>query len=123
MRKLLSFAAAIAVLGVAGVAGAAKPAAVTISAAKPIVVYGHTVKLSGKVGNHNPGEQVIVLGPAAPVGQDQEPGDEALEGALAAELAAGASTRDAAAAVAGRLGVSRRRAYTLATSLRKAARS
>src|SRR2546423_5415692 len=64
MRKLLSFAAAIAVLGVAGVAGAAKPAAVTISAAKPIVVYGHTVKLSGKVGNHNPGEQVIVLGKA-----------------------------------------------------------
>ena len=67
------------------------------------------------------GEQVIVLGPAAaPAGPDREPGDEALAGALAEELATGASTRDAAAAVAGRLGVSRRRAYAVATSLRKA---
>jgi hypothetical protein len=64
MRKLLLFVAAIAVLGVAGVAGAAKPAAVTISLAKPVVVYGNTVKLSGKVGNHQAGEQVIVLGKA-----------------------------------------------------------
>jgi hypothetical protein len=64
MRKLLFFAAAIAVLGVAGVAGAAKPAAVTISLSKPVVVYGNTVKLSGKVGNHQAGEQVIVLGKA-----------------------------------------------------------
>ena len=64
MRKLLLFAAAIAVLGIAGVAGAAKPAAVTISLAKPVVVYGNTVKLSGKVGNRQAGEQVIVLGKA-----------------------------------------------------------
>jgi hypothetical protein len=64
MRKLLMFAGAIAVLGVAGVAGAAKPAAVTISLSKPIVVFGNTVKLSGKVGNHKTGEQVIVLGKA-----------------------------------------------------------
>jgi 16S rRNA (cytidine1402-2'-O)-methyltransferase len=69
------------------------------------------------------GEQVIVIGPGAPVPRDEDPGDEALEGALAVELAAGASTKEAAAAVAGRLGVSRRRAYALATSLRKAARS
>jgi hypothetical protein len=64
MRKLLLFAAAFAVLGVAGVAGAAKPAAVTISLSKPVVVYGNTVKLSGKVGNHQAGQQVIVLGKA-----------------------------------------------------------
>ena len=64
MRKLLLFAAAITVLGVVGVAGAAKPAAVTISLSKPIVVYGNTVKLSGKVGNHLAGEQVLVLGKA-----------------------------------------------------------
>ena len=70
------------------------------------------------------GEQVIVIGPAAPVDRE-EPDDEALELALQAELAGGASTRDAAAAVANSLGVTRRRAYALATSLRdrKAARS
>ena len=68
------------------------------------------------------GEQVIVLGPAAPE-PDEEIDDEALETAVAAELAAGASARDAAAAVAGRLGVNRRRAYALASSLRKGARS
>jgi hypothetical protein len=39
------------------------------------------------------------------------------------ELDGGASTKDAAASVAGRLGVSRRRAYSLATSLRRDARS
>ena len=49
--------------------------------------------------------------------------DDALEAALKVELAAGASTRDAAAAVAGRLGVPRRRAYALAVvSRRQAAR-
>jgi 16S rRNA (cytidine1402-2'-O)-methyltransferase len=71
------------------------------------------------------GEQVIVIGPAAPVPPDGPggPDDGELEAALAAELAGGASTRDAAAAVAGRLGVSRRRAYTLAASLRKETRA
>ena len=68
------------------------------------------------------GEQVIVIGPAPPA-SDQAPADDAVEAALREQLADGASTRDAAAAVAGRLGVSRRRAYTLATSLRKAAGS
>jgi hypothetical protein len=63
MRKLLLSAVAIAVLCVAGVAGAAKPG-VTISLSKPAVVYGNTVKLSGKVGNHKVGEQVVVLGKA-----------------------------------------------------------
>ena len=68
------------------------------------------------------GEQVIVIGPA-PSGPAEAPADDAVQAALRAELADGVSTRDAAAAVAGRLGVSRRRAYTLATSLRRAARS
>ncbi|HEV3362542.1 MAG TPA: SAM-dependent methyltransferase, partial [Acidimicrobiia bacterium] len=68
------------------------------------------------------GEQVIVLGPAAPV-QHEEPDDAAIEGALRAELASGASTRDAAAVVANRLGVARRRAYDLANTLRGRARS
>ena len=69
------------------------------------------------------GEQVIVIGPAAPVPRE-EPDDGAIEGALRAELAAGASTRDAATVVANRLGINRRRAYALATALRgPAARS
>jgi len=67
------------------------------------------------------GEQVIVLGPAPPA-QSAEPDDEEIESALRTELAAGASTRDAAAVVANRLGVTRRRAYALANSLRGSAR-
>jgi 16S rRNA (cytidine1402-2'-O)-methyltransferase len=68
------------------------------------------------------GEQVIVLGPAPPV-PPEDPGDDDVETALREELAGGASTRDAAAAVAGRLGINRRRAYALATSLRKGPRA
>jgi 16S rRNA (cytidine1402-2'-O)-methyltransferase len=68
------------------------------------------------------GEQVIVIGPAAPPAL-AEPDDETLEEALRVEIAAGASTRDAAAAVAVSLGVPRRRAYTLAAALGKAARA
>jgi len=69
------------------------------------------------------GEQVIVIGPAPAVPRE-EPDDGAVEGALRAELAAGASTRDAATVVANRLGINRRRAYALATALRgPAARS
>jgi 16S rRNA (cytidine1402-2'-O)-methyltransferase len=67
------------------------------------------------------GEQVIVLGPAAPAAAG-EITDEALEEALREEMAGGGSTKDAAAAVAARLGVARRRAYNLATSLGEAAR-
>ena len=67
------------------------------------------------------GEQVIVLGPAAPVVK-AEPDDGAIEDALRTELATGASTRDAATVVANRLGVTRRRAYALANSLRGSAR-
>ena len=68
------------------------------------------------------GEQVIVIGPA-PSGPAEAPADDAVQAALRAELADGVSTRDAAVAVAGRLGVSRRHAYSLATSLRREAKS
>jgi 16S rRNA (cytidine1402-2'-O)-methyltransferase len=60
------------------------------------------------------GEIVLVLdgAPEAP-----PPGDDALVDALSAALAAGSSARDAARAVAARLGVPRRRAYDLAVTL------
>lgn len=62
------------------------------------------------------GEQVIVIGgaPARP-----EPSDEELVLALRGELDAGASARDAAATVAGQMGISRRRAYELANRVRR----
>jgi 16S rRNA (cytidine1402-2'-O)-methyltransferase len=62
------------------------------------------------------GEQVIVIGPPA---SPAEPEDGEITHALRAELERGASRRDAAATVAGRLGVSRRRAYGLATRMGK----
>ncbi len=65
------------------------------------------------------GEQVIVLGPAART----EPGDAEIRVEVEIELDAGASVRDAASAVAGRLGVSRRRAYSSATDLQRERRS
>ena len=58
------------------------------------------------------GEHVLVLDGAPPPG---EVTDERILVALAAERAAGASTRDAAAAVAVSLGVPKRRVYDLAT--------
>jgi 16S rRNA (cytidine1402-2'-O)-methyltransferase len=59
------------------------------------------------------GEMVIVVEGSPPA---DPPTDEAVLAALRRELDGGASTRDAAAAVAARLGVPRRRAYELATS-------
>jgi 16S rRNA (cytidine1402-2'-O)-methyltransferase len=65
-----------------------------------------------------PGEMVIVIDGAP----EAEPADdETVRDALLAELASGASTRDAAAAVAAEFGVSRRHAYALATQLRRGA--
>jgi 16S rRNA (cytidine1402-2'-O)-methyltransferase len=58
------------------------------------------------------GEHVLVLGGAEP---PAEADDDAVRAALAAERAAGASTRDAVAAVVERLGVPKRRVYALAT--------
>ena len=61
------------------------------------------------------GEQVIVLAPCAP---RPAADDTAIADAVAVELRAGSSVRDAAGTVAARLGVSRRRAYAVATSLK-----
>ena len=63
------------------------------------------------------GEYVIVLGGAPDV--ETEIGDDDIVRAVDAELAAGASTRDAAARVAGSLGVPRRRAYDVAVARSK----
>ena len=60
------------------------------------------------------GEYVIVLAGAGDA--TTEVGDDALVAAIDAELAAGASRRDAAERVAATLGVPRRRAYDLATA-------
>jgi 16S rRNA (cytidine1402-2'-O)-methyltransferase len=60
------------------------------------------------------GEQVIVIGPAGP---RPDPGDDEVAEALRTELERGASKRDAAAVVAKRLGVSRRRTYELASKI------
>ena len=61
MRRILLFAAALAAFTVVGIAAAGKPATVSISAARPAVTYGGSVKLSGTVSNHQAGEHVIVL--------------------------------------------------------------
>jgi hypothetical protein len=62
MRRILLLAAALSAFAVVGIAAAAKPPGVTIAAARPIVVYGGSVKLSGAVSNHQAGEHVLVLG-------------------------------------------------------------
>src|SRR5690606_10706838 len=68
------------------------------------------------VAAHEPrGEHVLVLGgaPAAAA-----PDDDAVRDAVARLVADGRSTRDAAAEVATALGIPKRRAYAIATSLR-----
>jgi hypothetical protein len=62
MRRIFLFAAALTAFALVGIAAAAPPAGVTISAGRPSVVFGSTVKLSGTVANHQAGEHVIVLG-------------------------------------------------------------
>jgi len=62
MRRMLLSAAVLTSFVLVGVAAAAKPMTVTIAAAKRTVVYGGTVKLYGKVSNHQAGELVTVLG-------------------------------------------------------------
>jgi hypothetical protein len=62
MRRILPLAAALATFAVVGIAAAAKPAAVSISAARSAVTYGGSVKLSGTVSNHQSGEHVLVMG-------------------------------------------------------------
>jgi 16S rRNA (cytidine1402-2'-O)-methyltransferase len=68
------------------------------------------------VGAHEPrGEHVLVLEGAPPAAAVD---DDALEAAVARELADGASARDAAAAVVRDLGVPKRRAYDVAIRLK-----
>jgi 16S rRNA (cytidine1402-2'-O)-methyltransferase len=62
------------------------------------------------------GEYVIVLGGAPAADADVD--DEIIATAVDAELAAGASKRDAAARTASALGVPRRRAYDIAVKRR-----
>jgi len=66
MRRNVAFLAAVAVtLLVAAGATAARPA-VTISLSRPIVVYGSSVTLSGKVSDNKAGESVQVMTQASP---------------------------------------------------------
>ena len=60
------------------------------------------------------GEYVIVL--AGHPSSSEPPDDDTIRAALKAHLDAGATRRDAAAAVAGQLGVPKRTAYALATA-------
>lgn len=60
------------------------------------------------------GEYVVVIAGAPE--STSEPDDDELRAAVAAAKASGASTRDAAAEIAARLGVSRRRVYDVATA-------
>jgi 16S rRNA (cytidine1402-2'-O)-methyltransferase len=64
------------------------------------------------------GEYVIVL--AGRPRDSEPPDDDAIRAALRAQLDAGATRRDAAATVAGQLGVPKRTAYALATGMRYA---
>jgi 16S rRNA (cytidine1402-2'-O)-methyltransferase len=64
------------------------------------------------------GEYVIVVAGRPPDSQPTD--DDAIRAALRAQLDAGATRRDAAATVAGQLGVPKRTAYALATGMRYA---
>jgi hypothetical protein len=59
---MLLLSAALTAFVLDGIASAAKPQTVTISLARPAVVYGDSVTLSGTVSNHQAGEAVTVLG-------------------------------------------------------------
>jgi len=54
--------AVLTAFALVGIASAAKPAVVKITLARPAVVYGSSVQLSGTVSNHQAGEFVMVLG-------------------------------------------------------------
>ena len=75
---------------------------------------GTLAEAAAHVAAHEPrGEFVVVLGGGEP---PAEATDAELRAALAEELASGASTRDAVAAVASELGAPKRRVYRLATT-------
>jgi hypothetical protein len=62
MRRISLLAAALAAFTVVGIAAAGKSAAVSISAARPAVTFGGSVKLSGTISSHQANEQVVILG-------------------------------------------------------------
>lgn len=61
IKRTFVSTAALAMLLVAVAAGTAAPAPVTISASKPVVTYGATITLSGKIADHVAGQTVNVL--------------------------------------------------------------
>jgi 16S rRNA (cytidine1402-2'-O)-methyltransferase len=77
-------------------------------------VWRGTLAEAASGGPEPRGEQVIVIGPPA---SPDAPEDDEIRQALRADLARGASKRDAAIAVAGRFGVSRRRVYEVASTI------
>lgn len=95
--------------------GADRPAAVARELTKlhEEVVRGTLGQLAAAFAEPPKGEIVVVVGPASAAA----PPDSRISAELTAELDGGASARDAAAAVAQRLGVSRNRVYPLAVEL------
>ena len=77
------------------------------------VVRGSVAELAARFAEPPKGEIVVVLAPAA----TRAPTDEQIRVELRHELAVGASARDAAAAVANRLGIGRDRVCPLAAAL------
>jgi 16S rRNA (cytidine1402-2'-O)-methyltransferase len=96
--------------------GADRPVAVARELTKlyETVVRGTLGSVAAEVGEPR-GEYVLVVAGAAL--DDAPPDDDVVRTALRAELAAGASRRDAATSVARRLGVPRRAVYALAVGL------
>jgi 16S rRNA (cytidine1402-2'-O)-methyltransferase len=96
--------------------GADRPVAVARELTKlyETVVRGTLGSVAAEVGEPR-GEYVLVVAGAAL--DDAPPDDDVVRAALRAELAAGASRRDAATSVARRLGVPRRAVYALAVGL------
>jgi 16S rRNA (cytidine1402-2'-O)-methyltransferase len=105
-----------ALVAMAAALGPARPAAVCRELTKRFeeVRRGTLAELAGhyRAGPDPRGEIVVVVGAPEPV----DVGEDALDAALRAALA-GASVRDAAAAVAGNLGLPRRRVYARALIL------
>ena len=99
----------------AGACGADRPAAVVRELTKlhEEVARGTVAELASQFAQPPKGEIVVVLGPAAA----PAPSDERIRAELRQELATGASARDAAATVAGRLGIGRNRVYSLSAAL------
>jgi 16S rRNA (cytidine1402-2'-O)-methyltransferase len=75
---------------------------------------GSLAEAAAWVAERTPAGEIVLVVEGAPPGGP--PDDDAVRAAVEAELAAGATARDAARAVADRLAVPRRRAYAMATA-------